>query len=310
MRVAVITPVAGRHQHLRLQRRGLLRSTLPVDSHVVVCMGDRGAAEAAAVQAELPTSVVDVEIPGAQLPLARARNAGANRAIESGAQLLVFLDVDCIPAPGMVQRYVDCAAEDRSPRLLCGPVAYLPPPPPGGYDLDRLDELAAPHPARPCPHDDETLRDGDPRLFWSLSFAVRPAVWMQIGGFCEEYRGYGGEDTDFGQLAAASGVRLDWTGGAHAYHQFHPSADPPVEHVDDILTNAHVFFRRWGWWPMAGWLRGFERLGLAHLHPTHGWRRGPRGGAPPPAGESGVAVEEPDTPEPGAVVARTVSRPD
>jgi GT2 family glycosyltransferase len=238
-------------------------------------MGDSAAARAAEAEAGPPTTAIHVEVPGSRLPLARARNAGAEQAIESGADLLVFLDVDCIPAPGMLQRYVECAREDGDPRLLCGPVAYLPPPPPDGYDLDRLGELADPHPARPRPAGNQVLRDGDPRLFWSLSFAVRPADWRGIGGFCEQYRGYGGEDTDFGQLAAAAGVRLDWIGGADAYHQFHPTGDPPVEHVDDVLTNARVFFQRWGWWPMAGWLTEFQRLGPAHLDPTDGWRRGP-----------------------------------
>jgi len=290
MRVAVITPVAGRHGHLRMQRQGLLLSTLPVDSHVVVSMGDRRAADVAVAQAEPPTRVVHVEVSDSRLPLARARNAGAERAIESGADLLVFLDVDCIPAPDMVRRYVACAEDDRVPRLLCGPVAYLPPPPPSGYDLDRLNELADPHPARPWPAENETLRGGDPQLFWSLSFAVRPDVWTRVGGFCEEYRGYGGEDTDFGQLAAAAGVRLDWTGGAHAYHQFHPSGDPPVEHVDDILANAQVFFRRWGWWPMTGWLTEFQRLGLASFDPSDGWRRGPA--ARGPAAPAGARTDE------------------
>lgn len=245
---------------------------MPVDSHVVVCMGDDRAADVTTTQAEPPVAAVHVEVPDSRLPLARARNAGAEQAIESGADLLVFLDVDCIPAPGLVARYVQCASEDRTPRLLCGPVAYLPPPPPGGYDLDRLNELADPHPARPRPAEDQILRDGDPRLFWSLSFAVRPDSWQRIGGFCEEYRGYGGEDTDFGQCAASAGVRLDWTGGADAYHQFHPVSDPPVEHVVDVVTNARIFFRRWGWWPMSGWLSEFQRLGLAHFDSADGWR--------------------------------------
>jgi N-acetylglucosaminyl-diphospho-decaprenol L-rhamnosyltransferase len=112
---------------------------------------------------------------------------------------------------------------------------------------------------------DHTLRDGDPRLFWSLSFAVRPDVWQRIGGFCEQYLGYGGEDTDFGQSATAAGVRLDWTGGAHAYHRFHPVSHPPVEHVNDIVTNARIFFQRWGWWPMLGWLTEFEHPGARPL---------------------------------------------
>ena len=250
---------------------------MAVDSHVVVCMGDRVAADIATAQAGPPVAAVHVDVPGSRLPLARARNAGAEAAIRAGAELLVFLDVDCIPGPGTVARYVQCAREDPAPRLLCGPVAYLPPPPPDGYDLARLAELADPHPARPDPARDQTIRGGDHRLFWSLSFAVRPEVWERIGGFCEEYRGYGGEDTDFGQCAAAAGVRLDWTGGADAYHQFHPTADPPVQHVADVVTNARLFFRRWGWWPMPGWLAGFERLGLARFDPADGWRCGAPG---------------------------------
>ena len=269
----MITPVARRHEHLRLQRRGLARSTAPVASHVVVSMGDGDAGDVATSEQGPPTDPVQIEVPQAGLPLARARNVGALRAIDSGADLLIFLDVDCIPAPRMVQRYVEGAGQDPSPRLLCGPVSYLPPPPPGGYDLDRVAGLAGPHPARPHPEEDETLRGGDLRLFWSLSFAVRPDVWEQIGGFCEEYVGYGGEDTDFGQRAAAAGVRLDWLGGADAYHQFHPTSDPPVQHVDDVVANARVFFRRWGWWPMTGWLTEFQRLGLAHFDAADGWRR-------------------------------------
>lgn len=274
MHVAVITTVSGRHQHLAMQRRGLQRSTVPVQSHVVVGMGDRKAADVAAAQSGPPVTPVHLNVPDGRLPMAAARNAGAKTAIASGANLLVFLDVDCIPATRMIARYVQCAEEDRTPRLLCGPVAYLPPPPPNGYDLDRLGELAGPHPARPNPASDETARDGDPRLFWSLSFAVRPDVWARIGGFCEQYQGYGVEDTDFGQCAAAAGVRLDWTGGAEAYHQFHSTSDPPVQHLDDILTNARIFFRRWGWWPMEGWLTAFQHLGLAHFNDKQGWRPG------------------------------------
>ena len=273
MRTAVITPVSGRHAHLSTQRRGLCRSAAPADSHVVVCMGDGPVAAVAAAEPGPTVIPVNLDVPDGRLPRARARNAGADTAIRSGAELLVFLDVDCVPGPGLIGRYADCADQDRTPRLLCGPVTYLPPPPPGGYDLAGLDRMVDPHPARPAPAGTDILHDGDPRLFWSLSFAVRPDVWARIGGFCEEYLGYGGEDTDFGQRAAASGVRLDWIGGADAFHQFHPVSDPPVQHVDDVLANARIFFRHWGWWPMEGWLTAFERLGLARYDPADGWCR-------------------------------------
>jgi hypothetical protein len=69
-------------------------------------------------------------------------------------------------------------------------VAYLPPPGAEGYDLQRLAEFT-PHPGRPAPAPGEQQTDGDPRLFWSLSFAVTATTWRRIGGFDEEFVGYG-----------------------------------------------------------------------------------------------------------------------
>jgi GT2 family glycosyltransferase len=101
---------------------------------------------------------------------------------------------------------------------------------------------------------------------------VHADTWTRIGGFCEEYVGYGGEDTDFARLAVARGLRLGWTGTARAYHQHHPTSEPPIQHVDSILRNAVVFHRRWRTWPMRGWLDEFERLGLV-VRTRRGWVR-------------------------------------
>ncbi|MCW2993625.1 MAG: glycosyltransferase family 2 protein, partial [Conexibacter sp.] len=121
-----------------------------------------------------------------------------------------------------------------------------------------LAALARPHPARPVPPDHVLWHGGDHRLFWTLSIAVTDTVWNAVGGFCEDYVGYGGEDTDFGQLARAAGVDVCWVGGAWAYHQHHATHDPPVQHRDAIERNAALFHRRWGWWPMEGWLAAFD----------------------------------------------------
>jgi GT2 family glycosyltransferase len=207
------------------------------------------------------TDVIAVSSRHGHLALATGRNTGAEHALERGAQLLVFLDVDCIPGPNLFARYVE-AARAAGQALLCGPVSYLPPQPGGGYELDRLHALGTPHPGRPVPPGDELIRAGDHALFWSLSFAVTRGTWRRIGGFCEAYAGYGGEDTDFGQIARRAGVALWWVGGAWAFHQHHPTTSPPVDHLDDILRNAALFRSRWGWWPMTGWLAGFARAGL------------------------------------------------
>ncbi len=128
-----------------------------------------------------------------------------------------------------------------------------------------LTDLASvdPHPARPAPPAGAVERATDLRLFWSLSFAVDAATWTAVGGFDEGYEGYGGEDTDFGQRAAAAGVPMWWVGGATAYHQWHPVSSPPVEHLHDVVRNANRFHDTWGWFPMEGWLAAFEADGLA-----------------------------------------------
>jgi N-acetylglucosaminyl-diphospho-decaprenol L-rhamnosyltransferase len=275
--VAVITIAHGRHHHLAEQGRALARSTVTPDQYIVVAMHDRGVesvVSAGGTDARVihhpPLATANAaDKPAPELPLAAARNAGAAAARAAGADVLIFLDVDCMPAPDLIAAYRSAAIDEATRNdLLCGPVAYLPPPPDGGYDLETLDELARRMRTRPDPDPGTVLRGGDPALFWSLSFALTTATWQRIGGFCEQYVGYGGEDTDFAQEAAARGIGLAWVGGARAHHQYHATTSPPVQHLEAILRNATIFHQRWGWWPMEGWLEAFEAKGLVGRDPT------------------------------------------
>lgn len=253
MRVAVITLVHGRHTHLRRQAEGLRAGSRVPDLHVVVAMDDPG------VPALVPDAVVvPLEADERGLPLAAARNAGVAAARARGAELLVLLDVDCIPGPDLVARYAAAGVDG----LLCGPVAYLPPAGPDGYPLPELDRLATPHPARPVPRPGEVLPVQDPDLFWSLSFACTPSTWDRVGGFCDRYAGYGAEDTDFARSAASAGVPMWWVGGAVAYHQDHGPSGATADHLDDLLRNGRVFAERWGRWPMTGWFEELQQQGL------------------------------------------------
>lgn len=266
MKTAVITTVRGRAAHLRRQLQGLALSTQPPDVHVVVALGDPRVAGIVAA-AGSPALVVETAADG-PIPVAQGRNLGAAAALRESAELLIFLDVDCIPGTRLIDRYRHTASRpEHADALLCGPVTYLAPPGAHGYPIAELDAHPDPHPARPAPRDDEVLVTTDYGLFWSLSFAVTASTWHRIGGFCPRYRGYGGEDTDFAQCAAARRVPMRWVGGAHAFHQFHPTTDPPVQHLDDILRNAALFHQRWGWWPMPGWLAAFEAQGLITRDP-------------------------------------------
>ncbi|RKR74818.1 GT2 family glycosyltransferase [Frondihabitans australicus] len=255
---------AARRAHLEVQQTVLARSGV---RRVVVWLDD---SPPPGLTADELVSVP----PGPHgLRLAAARNAGADRALEAGASLIVFLDADCVPSSDLLDRYA-AAADAELDAVLCGPVTYLPP------GVDALDEQElrrhrAPHAARPDPADHSLLRapPSDYPLFWSLSFALSAERWRSGPRFDEAYEGYGGEDTDFAFHLRERDVPLVWVGRADAYHQHHSTSSSPVQHLDDILRNGRLFAERWGEWPMTGWLREFERQGLVSRD-GDGWRLG------------------------------------
>ena len=126
-RTAVVTLAHGRHEHLRGQGWGLARQTVRADAWVVVAMGDPEVG-AVAHEVDPAATVVPVRLAaGGELPLSAARNAGAAAALGLGAEVLVFLDVDCIPAAGTVARYAEVLGDGRpGPVVACGEVAYMP----------------------------------------------------------------------------------------------------------------------------------------------------------------------------------------
>lgn len=256
MTAAIITIVAGRRNHLARQCVAIDRFAPGVE-HVIVDMGG----DLADVDGTHRT-VIRMPGAGSPLPLAQARNIGAAAAIRNGADELVFLDVDCIPSSQTVSRYR--AALDLHPdAVLTAPVGYLSAEAAAidPTDGDALEATAHFHDFRPRP-DAGLVQTAGHHLFWSLSFALTGASWTRIGGFDESYRGYGAEDTDFGERARLAGAPLLFVGGATAYHQHHSVESPPVRHLDDILRNGRTFAARWGYWPMQGWLDGFEATGL------------------------------------------------
>jgi GT2 family glycosyltransferase len=269
-RVAVVTIAHGRHRHLERQHASLAASSVLPEMHVVVAMDDV-VLERWRPDGPLSTHVLRSPTGRHGLPLAAARNRGFEHAIAAGADVVIGLDVDCLVGPRTVAGYRD-AVRDQPVVLWSGPVTYLPREA-RECALEDLAELDAPHPARPAPRPGERTLDGNPDLFWSLSFAAHATGWAAVGGFCEEYVGYGAEDTDLGWSWAASGRSLGWVGDARAYHQHHESENPPVQHLDDIVRNGEVFARRWGRWPMEGWLAQFEQMGLVSREPDGSWVR-------------------------------------
>ncbi|MDN3904665.1 glycosyltransferase [Arthrobacter sp. YD2] len=267
---SVLIISSGRDRHLARTVQGIQRSTrLPAD--IVVCYMNQP--DAVPPQGTLPLSVVHVDTPsGAPLPLGAARNAAAAAA---QTRTLVFLDVDCIPAPEMFEQLL--ADLQQAGGLVMATPRYLYPDADlaaweTGGSMDVLMQGSIPHHARAALSPDR----GEPAapsteyaLFWSLGFAVRRSTFDLIGGFDETFAGYGGEDTDFAFTARGMGIPLAFS-GATMFHQHHGVHRPPLQHLESIVVNARAFRRKWGTWPMTGWLEAFARAGYVAWDPDGG----------------------------------------
>lgn len=256
-KASVLTLVRGRQAHLDALVDGLLKQTEPSIELVIASMQP----EPPQVSSRLPFPVTVVPVAGEKLPLAAARNAAAAAA---RTDTLIFLDVDCIPSPNLVARYIQQL--EVSGRCLLGEVRYLP----GtlsthdltGATFADLAGLAIQHPARPALQGDGWIEEPEHRALWGLSFALSRHQYLAAGGMDERYVGYGGEETDFAERLVASGTRLAWCANALALHQYHTVYTPPLDKFDDIVENATRFYSIWGSWCMEYWLDYFTRYGF------------------------------------------------
>ncbi|WP_294645665.1 glycosyltransferase family 2 protein [uncultured Aureimonas sp.] len=254
MQASVLTLVRGRRDHLARLMEGLAGQTCRPAELVIAWMQDT-------TFEDLPDPgcpVRHVMVPGEPMPLAEARNRAADAA---RSELLVFLDVDCIPSPTVVEAY--CEAAEGQDGLFLGEVLYLPAgAAEAGLDFARLDALGRVHPAKPAVPNEGLRREPDAGELWGLSFALPAARWHAVGGMDERFVGYGGEETDFAVRVAAAGLPFFWTAGARCYHQHHPVRVPPLHHFDHILRNAELFRTQHGRWCMDYWLGQFRDAGL------------------------------------------------
>ncbi len=251
--VSVVTLAKGRPDHLRNLVIGLGRQTTPPVELIVAVMQDQPYD-----LPDAPFPVRQMVVTGHDLPLATARNRAARAA---AADALVFLDMDCIPAPGLVADYTRYLAGVDG--LLMGEVMYLP----GGatdgeWRSEDFANVAVRHSDRRGPPAEGIEQCADYRCFWSLNFAMRRDTFLNAGGFDERYAGYGGEDTDFGKVVSTAGIPIAWIRGGLAHHQYHPHHMPPVHHLDSVVRNAQLFEAKWGYRTMGHWLHAFRLMGL------------------------------------------------
>ncbi|GAA3949002.1 glycosyltransferase family 2 protein [Allohahella marinimesophila] len=253
---SVLTYGKGRHEHLCNLVLGLESQTITPTELIIAYMADEPYSNLP--QASFPIRQIHVSADTAALPLAAARNAAAQAAVSSH---LVFLDIDCIPSPRLVEDYI--AALSHWNGLLVGDVRYLrkggnaP-----GWTPHTLMLASVVHAERRLPPKNGIERCTDYRVFSSMSFAARKTLFLEAGGFDERYDGYGAEDSDFSREMSELGIDIGWCAGATAFHQYHLQHRPPVHRLQTVLANNRVYRQKWGQNTMEHWLRAFERLGL------------------------------------------------
>ncbi len=261
MSISVCTLAYGRAEHLTNLVRGLALSSREPDELVIAVMQDEAY--------DLPETafpIRQVMLGTNGIPLAEARNRAAGAA---SGDLLIFLDVDCIPHRELVADYAQCSMVHGG--VFMGEVSYLPSgATDDGIDYEAFDSIGVQHSERAGPPDGPIRACNDYRCFWSLNFALSKTAFAKTGGFDETYVGYGGEDTDFGRTIATLDLPIWWVRGAKVYHQYHPHHMPPVHHLDSVLANAHRFIEKWGEPTMQHWLRAFTLMGLVERS-SDGW---------------------------------------
>ncbi|RYY08680.1 MAG: glycosyltransferase, partial [Alphaproteobacteria bacterium] len=165
MQTSVLTLVRGRRDHLTQLMNGLSRQRSKPSELVIAWMQPEPLED-------LPDPgcpVRHVMVAGDALPLAKARNRAAEVA---KGELLIFLDVDCIPSPGLVSAYKTAAASRNG--LFLGEVLYLA----AGasqqpLDFAELDRVGVTHPSKPAVPSTGVRVEPDVGQLWGLSFALR-----------------------------------------------------------------------------------------------------------------------------------------
>ncbi|NMH60011.1 glycosyltransferase family 2 protein [Alteromonas ponticola] len=185
------------------------------------------------------------------LPIAKARNKGFHACSTSR---VIYMDVDCICSPELFEGMLSCLSDKR---VVIPQIRYLSSIPEcADYHL-----LATQATGDPASEWMPLNADVDFSKFKTLAFAMNKTDFETVDGFDEAFHGYGVGDVDFASRCEAAGLRLHLI-PEEVLHQYHPTFDPPINHLFDIVNNASVFKQKWGRYPLEQCLKKFADEGL------------------------------------------------
>ncbi len=247
--ISVVIVFHGRQKHLLNVLKGLENGKVIPEEVILI--------EINITKTLLPEFILDIQhflindYDSSNLPIAKARNVGASLA---SFDTLVFLDVDCIPSFGFIKNIKKFKLDNHS-LYMCKPLYLLNSV--NNAETFEFTKNAIEHPARPKYV--VTFQTKDYGMFWSLCFFISTILFSEIGGFDENYKGYGAEDTDFSFKCRFLNIPFYLT--THkVYHQQHSFMRPPLNAITAIVNNSNYFHSKWSVWPMTNHLEKFKKM--------------------------------------------------
>jgi GT2 family glycosyltransferase len=214
--VSVVIPTHDRLAILGRNLTALGRQTHALDRIEVIVVADGcsdGTARAlAGREYPFPLRVISQAASGA----GAARNRGA---AEASGELLVFLDDDVIPSPGLVQAHVEAHGRLPEDGVVVGPSLMPPEPRPTFFGTVLRGWWAALFQAMAQPGYVFTYRD-----LLGGNFSLSAALFRRVGGFDTSFR-HAREDGELGARLLAIGAPFAYAAGAEGEHQ--ETADLP-----------------------------------------------------------------------------------
>ena len=267
--VCVVIPVFNRVALLKSTLAALEAQSYPPELLSVV-VADDGSTEDVATAVEASQAGLHLELVRQHRDgygAGTARNLGAST---TGADVLVFIDADCIPGPELIERHVqwhrraDNVVIIGSRRQVDGSHLAEEDLKQGKVDLDGL--------SRPPDNDGRRnslddfrnlfyrrtsrLRLGDEafRALVSSNFSVRRDRFHEVGAFSPDFARWGGEDTELGWRLFNAGIVFVPDDDAAIYHQTHedggtgPDWRADARRLNEGLLRTkipHRFYREW-----------------------------------------------------------------
>ena len=248
---AVVIPVYNRVALLVRTLAGLATQTYPRHLWSVV-VADDGSTD------DVPGAVAEAQtMTGLDITLVRRDHdgygAGQARtlgAASTGADIVIFIDADCVPDSDLISRHA--AWHHKAENLVV--IGSRHDLDTSGLDPELLARQGLPPEAREqvsnAPSDfrrvfyrrTNDLRSGDEafRSLVSSNFSVRRTGFLDVGGFADSFARWGGEDTELGWRLLVAGYFFVPENDAAIFHQTQEDGEEGWRQTARAANDAHI----------------------------------------------------------------------